>query len=223
MTNVTALSRKVVQLSTSTEMIHRFFLCGRHTQWSWKTIPPQRVWWGDGGVRSMRSGARRDPSSIHNVLEKWTHQAYSSNMCLVSWEQTSCGNDSSAHGASEETWSLSSEESTQSAHNSIWQVRTTRSALVWTVRIRQNVLAAATAVLAYVELCDVRPLALWCRYHFHLHDLYGVWPCTVTGCHVAIWAGREQVKKLFAHSEPQGNPLLLSTTAYVCTHTHYSY
>lgn len=47
-------------------------------------------------------------------------------------------------------------------------------------------------VFAYMKLCDVRPFALWCRYHFHFHNLYGVRPCTVSGCHIAICGGSEQ-------------------------------
>ena len=45
------------------------------------------------------------------------------------------------------------------------------------------------AVLAYMELCNIRPFALRCRYHFHFHNLYGVRPCTVTSCHIVICGG----------------------------------
>ena len=54
------------------------------------------------------------------------------------------------------------------------------------------------AVLAYMELCHVRPFALWWWYHFHFHNLYGVRSCTVTSCHIAICRGTEQ--KLFTGS-----------------------
>ena len=119
---------KVVQFPKSTVMMQRFLATWSPTTWQASYMHSGVGWPYPHSVcgrrgEGKRSGASRNLSSIHNVINREMNTS-DGNLCLVSWEQTSCGNDSSAHVASEEPWSLSSEECTQSAHpvSNTWTV-----------------------------------------------------------------------------------------------------